>query len=300
MDGIGLGKNDLEHNPFAKIALPNLENLLGGKKLLIDSQPFVGERASLISLDANMGVDGLPQSATGQGALVTGKNISKMVGEHYGPKPNEPVRKIIKESNLFMSLEERGYRSALLNGYPPRYFEGIESGLRLLSSIPLAVTSAGIKLKTEKDVLAGDALSVDFTGQSWRDHLGYKDYPVMEAPEAGKKLAEISQAYDLAFFEFWISDYAGHHQDHEAAKLLLENFDFVLGGLLEKWKDEEGLILITSDHGNMEDLSIRKHTDNPVPALVIGAEELRAQFIEGLEDLSDITPAILQFYPPKT
>jgi bisphosphoglycerate-independent phosphoglycerate mutase (AlkP superfamily) len=73
-----------------------------------------------------------------------------------------------------------------------------------------------------------------------------------------------------------------------------------LGGLLEKWKDEEGLILITSDHGNMEDLSIRKHTDNPVPALVIGAEELRAQFIEGLEDLSDITPAILQFYPPKT
>lgn len=298
MDGVGLGENDPQHNPFAKIAMPNLEMLLGGNKLIKDSAGFEGQRATLLAIDANLGVDGLPQSATGQGALVTGKNISEMVGEHYGPKPNEPVRQIIKESNLFISLQERGYTSALLNGYPPRYFQGIESGKRLLSSIPLALTSAGIPLKTEHEMLNGDALSVDFTGKSWREQLGYTEYPVMAPRDAGKKLADLSLSYDLAFFEFWISDYVGHHQDHEAATFMLENFDLVLGGLLENWQDEQGLILITSDHGNMEDLSIRKHTFNPVPALLIGNHELRRSFVANLSDISEITPAILQFYPP--
>ena len=297
MDGLGLGKNDPEHNPLAKYTMPNLEKLLGGNKLISGTEIFEGQRATLLGIDANLGVEGLPQSATGQGALITGKNISRMVGEHYGPKPNEPVRKIIKENNLFMSLKNRGYSSALLNGYPPQYFQGIESGKRLLSSIPLAVTSAGIPLKTEKDVFNGDAMSVDFTGKSWRDQLGYKDYPVIQPRKAGEKLAALSLSYDLAFFEFWISDYVGHHQDHEAAKFLLENFDLVLGGLLNKWPDQEGLILITSDHGNMEDLSIRRHTSNLVPALVIGDREMRRKFVANLKDLSDITPAILQFYP---
>lgn len=297
MDGLGLGKNDPEHNPLVRYAMPNLEQLLGGNKLIAGTEPFEGKRATLVGIDANLGVEGLPQSATGQGALITGKNISQMIGEHYGPKPNEPVRKIIKKNNLFMSLMKSGYSSALLNGYPPRYFQGIESGRRLLSSIPLAVTSAGIQLKTEKDVFNGAAMSVDFTGKSWRDQLGYTDYPVMLPEEAGEKLAELSLSYDLAFFEFWISDYVGHHQDHEVAQFMLENFDLVLGGLIKKWPDEDGLILITSDHGNMEDLSIRKHTSNPVPALVIGDVATRRKFVSNLKDLSDIMPAILQFYP---
>jgi hypothetical protein len=37
LDGIGLGKNDPEINPFAKVDLPNLENLLAGNKLVMDT-----------------------------------------------------------------------------------------------------------------------------------------------------------------------------------------------------------------------------------------------------------------------
>ena len=121
----------------------------------------------------------------------------------------------------------------------------------------------------------------------------------MSTKEAGQHLSLISCSYDLAFFEFWVSDYAGHHQDHEAADALLKNFDEVLGGLIDSWPKEEALILITSDHGNMEDLSTRKHTTNPVPALLIGEEKLRKKFAEKLNDITDITPAILKFYPPK-
>ncbi|MCW5877698.1 MAG: alkaline phosphatase family protein [Anaerolineales bacterium] len=298
MDGIGLAPADAERNPFAAAKMPILSSLLGDAALTAENAPRESERATLLALDANLGVEGLPQSATGQAALVTGKNVSQLIGEHYGPKPTREIAAIIKEDNLFIQMQQRGYRSTLLNAYPERYFAGIESGKRLLSAIPLAVTSAGIPLMTVEDYYAGRAFSVDFTGQGWREQLGYHDAPLLGPHAAGAKLAEVTREYDLAFFEFWPSDYAGHHQDHAGAIALLENFDAVLGGLLETWNDEEGLILVTSDHGNMEDLSVRQHTSNPVPGLVIGAATLRQKFCTGLNDISQIAPAILQFYPP--
>jgi 2,3-bisphosphoglycerate-independent phosphoglycerate mutase len=300
VDGVGLGDDDPKNNPLAEVAMPHLEALLGERRLLAKNMPLESERARVLSLDANLGVDGLPQSATGQASLLTGKNVPALAGEHYGPKPNKKVAAIIQEGNLFKTLSERGYRAALLNAYPERYFEAIESGKRLYSAIPLAVTSAGLALKTAEDLMAGEAFSVDFTGQAWRERLGYKEAPLMSSAEAGRKLAALSRSYDLAFFEFWVSDYVGHHQDHKRARGLLENFDEVLGGLLAAWEDEEGLILITSDHGNMEDLSTRRHTLNPVPGLVVGAKELRERFCEGLSDISQVTPAILQFYPKQS
>jgi 2,3-bisphosphoglycerate-independent phosphoglycerate mutase len=298
MDGIGFGADDPESNPFVAARMPVLQSLLGGKRMVKGVAPLETERATLLELDANLGVEGLPQSATGQGALVTGKNISRTIGEHYGPKPTKEIAAIIREDNLFVTLNKRGYKSTLLNAYPQRYFDVIASGRRLYSAIPLAVTSAGIPLMTAEDYYAGKAFSVDFTGHGWRTQLQYDDAPLMEADAAGRKLAEVTRYYDLAFFEYWPSDYAGHHQDRESAIAQLESFDAVLGGLLAAWDDDTGLILLTSDHGNMEDLSTRHHTTNPVPALVIGSKPLRDQFCAGLKDLTHVTPAILQFFPP--
>jgi 2,3-bisphosphoglycerate-independent phosphoglycerate mutase len=77
-----------------------------------------------------------------------------------------------------------------------------------------------------------------------------------------------------------------------AACGLLETFDRVLGGLLDAWDDERGLILLTSDHGNLEDLSTRRHTDANVPGLVIGSQSARREFVHGWNDLTHIAPAI--------
>ena len=77
--------------------------------------------------------------------------------------------------------------------------------------------------------------------------------------------------FDFTLFEYWLTDYAGHEQDMQAACDLLVTFDQVLGGLLDAWDDNSGLILVTSDHGNLEDLATHRHTSNPVPALLVGA-----------------------------
>jgi len=300
LDGVGLGIDDARINPFARADMPYLQRLLGGKRLLVSSAPYHGERASLVSLDAGLGIEGLPQSATGQAVLLTGKNVAELIGYHYGPKPNLAVAEFVRDGNVFSLLNQKDYRAALLNAYPPRYFESIGSGRRLYSAIPMAVTSAGIPLKTEKDLYEGKALSADFTGQGWRDHLGYSDTPVMDHLQAGERLAALAQDYELAFFEFWLSDYAGHKQNMEAACTLLEGFDRVLGGLSKTWKDEDGLVLITSDHGNLEDLSTRRHTNNPVPALLLGAEHRRQEFTAQLSSILDIAPTIMEFITQDT
>ena len=296
LDGVGLGENDLEHNPLAAAQMPNLYNLLGGRRLLRSSPPLETGRASLLSLDPNMNVGGLPQSATGQAALITGKNIPEMIGQHYGPKPNQEVREILAQSNLFCTLKENGYQAALLNAYPDRYFEAIDSGKRLYSAIPQAVVNAEIPLKTKEDLYAGQALSVDFTGEGWRTFLNDTKVPLLATHQAGEQLAGLARSLDFSFFEYWPSDYAGHRSKMEDAGKLLENFDAVLGGLLANWDMEKDVIFLTSDHGNLEDIRTRKHTHNPVPGLVIGPKFLRDRIAHQLVDLTGIAPAILQLY----
>jgi len=291
LDGIGLGENDPETNPFTRAKMPNLNNLLDGRSLLKDAAPFHGEHATLLGIDPAVGVSGLPQSATGQAILLTGINIPAELGYHYGPKPNPEVAAYLKEATLFSRFTKEGKKAALLNAYPPRYFHGIDSGKRLYSSIPLAVINAGLPLFKHDDLFAGRALSADFTGEGWRTMLGYNEAPVMDAAHAGRTLEALTKKYDFSLFEYWASDYAGHKQEMDNAIRLMETFDGVLGALTEAW-DGDGLILVTSDHGNMEDISTRKHTDANVPALVIGNKTAREEFTRGMKDLTHIAPAI--------
>jgi 2,3-bisphosphoglycerate-independent phosphoglycerate mutase len=292
LDGVGLGGDDPEINPFARASMPRLQALLGGRKLIASSAPYVGDAASLLPLDAALGVAGLPQSATGQAVLLTGQNVPAAIGEHYGPKPNPAVAKHLLNGNIFSRLRRLGRSVALLNAYPPRYFHGVESGRRLLSSIPLAVTSAGVSLLARDDLYAGRALSADFTGAAWPAMLGFPDAPVLTSTEAGRTLAGISAGYDFSLFEYWATDYAGHKQDMRWAIEQLEMIDAVLGGLVDSWNMDQGLILVTSDHGNMEDLSTRRHTGAAVPGLLIGSRLARDEFSHGLTDLTGIAPAI--------
>lgn len=292
LDGVGLGSDNPAENPFAGAHLPNLQKLLGGQKLLASTVPFQGDRASLLALDAGLGVPGLPQSATGQAVLLTGRNIPAEIGYHYGPKPDPATAAHLEDGGIFGALTRAGQRAGLVSAYPPGYFHGIHSGHRLYSSIPLAVTQAGLPLLTLEDLRAGRGLFADFTAQAWRERMDLPDIPVLTLPEAGARLAEIAQSYDFAFFEYWLTDYAGHRQAMEPALQLLAHFDEFLGGLLAAWNDQD-LLLLTSDHGNLEDLSTRRHTSNPVPLLLVGSAELRA-FFRGLTDLTGVAPAILK------
>jgi 2,3-bisphosphoglycerate-independent phosphoglycerate mutase len=312
LDGVGLGIDDPQVNPFVRASLPNLTNLLDGAKLIANGQiPRASsgqpirhtQQASLLPVDSNLGVEGFPQSATGQASLLTGKNVSAMLGAHEGPKPSPQVLDILQHGTLFSHFTHNGQKASLLNAYPPRYFHSLQRGHRLPGAIAQSAIYAGIPLKTHADLQQGNAISADFTAAGWHDHLGLTDTPVLDLQQAGERLAALSGNCTLAFFEYWLTDFAGHKQDMQAACNLLEQFDSVIGSLVHAWENEEGLILVTSDHGNLEDLGTRRHTLNDVPLLLIGSYALRERFMDGLFqargarrelNLTDITPAILR------
>jgi 2,3-bisphosphoglycerate-independent phosphoglycerate mutase len=289
LDGVGLGSADPLSNPFATAEIPTWTGLLGGHRPLTGVPRLDGPRAVFIPTDAGLGVEGLPQSATGQAAILTGRNIPREIGRHWGPKPNAEVAAILRQDNLFKRLAARRLAAGLVGAYPQRYFDAIASGRRSYSAIPLAATAAGLPLLGTDDLRAGRALSADFTGEGWPE----AGLPVYSLREAGRQLARIAEAYQFCFFEHWVTDYMGHRGSLDEGRTLLEKLDGVLAGLLEAWDDSAGLIVITSDHGNMEDLSHKHHTANRVPTLVIGGA--REAFAEGLVDLTGFAGAIERY-----
>ena len=290
LDGIGVGTHDPTVNPFAAAYLPALTALTNGKRWTHGIGEQVSGRALFKPIDPRMGVPGKPQSGTGQAAIITGKNVPALIGEHYGPKPNAATRKIVAQGTIFDEVTSAGKRAGLVSAFPPRLHAEIERGKRLPTPYQQAVLQRGSPLPGVDDFRAGRAVSEDWTGAAWREHLGFDDTPLCTPHEAGRKLAEIAQEYAFAFVSHWMTDIVGHRGDVPQGVTLLEQFDGVMAGLLSAWDDRAGLIVVTSDHGNMEALDTRQHTENVVPLLVIG--EARERFASGIRTLADIVPAL--------
>lgn len=297
LDGVGMGTGDPDINPFIRATMPHLDALLGNGWYLRPDDGGIGrvlvETASLVPTDPNMGVSGRPQSATGQATILTGRNIPQVVGEHYGPKPNPAVAREVRRGTLFSEVINADGTAALITPYPQGYFDAVNSGRRLLSSVPLAATSAGLNLMTADDLRAGRAVSPDFTGGGWRDYLGYDDIPDLALEDAGRQIANIAQGYNFTFFEHWPSDRSGHRGPLHQAIEHLEMIDTVFGGLYDAWDHTSGLLIVTSDHGNIEEKNHRQHSRNPVPTILIGRDHARLAVM--IHNLADIATVVRDF-----
>lgn len=288
LDGIGLGDDDPAVNPFAAADLPTLHSLSNGKRWLRDTGIQRSERAVFIPTDPRLGVEGRPQSGSNQAAMLTGRNIPEIIGKHYGPKPNEAIRNILTEDNFFMMVRRAGKTAAMLDAYPPRLLQDIERGKTLPSSNQYAAIASGQSLFTIEDLRQRRAITAEYTGEAWHKHLKIADTPLYSEHEAGHLLVELSRQYDFAFHSFWMTDFVGHRGSMAQGVELLALFDGVMAGVLDAWDDEEGLVIISSDHGNMEKIGDRRHTENDVPTLIIGTE--KDTFAEGFTQLTDFVP----------
>lgn len=291
LDGVGLGEENPQVNPLAAADLPVLAGLLDGRRLAAGAGRIDAAGATMIPTDAALGVPGRPQSATGQTALLTGRNAALLLGGHYGPRPNAALRAMLEGPTLFTRLLAEGRSVAFANAYPQSYFDAVGRGKRLHGAIPHAAQAAGVRLRTADDLRAGLALSVDLTNAAWRDTLGYADMPLLTPHGAGAALARLALAYDLVFFDNWATDVAGHGGDLAESVRVLEEIDAFLGGLLAALDLAATLVAIISDHGNIEDIRARGHTENLVPTVLIGAGRERAA--AAISDLTHVMPALV-------
>jgi hypothetical protein len=285
LDGVGLGEPDASFNPFARATGGAIYDLLGGPLVLRGIVDRPG--ALLVPTDCTLGVAGLPQSATGQTALLTGVNAPAMVGRHVTAYPTTPLRTLLQERSLFAVLRQRGSEVALANAYSPEYHAAIAARRLKMAAVTYAAWSAGVRLRTLDDLRAGGAIFHDLTNRRLRQ-WGH-DVPEMTPRDCGRRLAAIAAEADLTFFEFFLSDLAAHGRLLLSSDAVVAMLDELLAGVLDAAGERTTIILI-SDHGNLEDDRSTTHTTNPVPTLVIGPGR---EALRRVRALTDVAPAIL-------
>lgn len=286
IDGIGVGENH-SLNPLADKNLKSFSFFTGKNGFHRECEEVIGDTKLFKTIDANLGVRGLPQSGTGQVTLFSGINASEMIGKHFGPYPYSSTKPLLVKNSLFKKVIELGKEPHFLNAYPDIFFKKSETRDRWTSTT-LMVRSAGIRLNRIEDIKEGKAITAEIIQNAWRDMLGL-DVPEIKPVDASERALNALRKYDLVLYEYYLTDKAGHEMNREKADFVLERLDEFLMGIIKKIKPTDTLV-ITSDHGNLEDLTIKTHTRNPVPLFVKG----KVEPFKKVESITGVTPAILE------
>ena len=286
----GISRQAGEANPFAALRLPAFERLAGGQRWTAEAAPVRTPRHTFVPLDATLNVEGLPQSGTGQAALFTGENAAQAHGAHFGPYPPTRVRPLVEARSVFARLaaEVGADRLAFANAYPERFFRTVQARGRWTVTT-LAASSAGVRLRGADDLAAGRALTADLTGEGWQRLLDPSLTPITEA-EAARRLLALTADHAFVLQEYFLTDKAGHSQDPDRAADVLRQLDRLLAALLGGLGDAD-LLVISSDHGNLEDLGTKSHTRHPVPLVAWGRG---ADAFAGATSILDVTPAVVR------
>ena len=287
VDGVGLGPAGSE-NPLAHGSRPAFRQLSGGAAWTRTLPARQSAHRVVRSLDATLGVDGLPQSGTGQATLFTGVNCAKRVGRHFGPFPHSATHEALDHRNLFhrvQALSPTSAPAAFANAFPPQFFE---ASSRRETVTTRCCTSADVSLRTLDALQARRAVAADLTARGWRETLQLDVAPRTPA-EAAEHLVATHRAHTLTLFEHFQTDKVGHRRIDLAPNVLLGRLDRFLGRLLTLLDPAHDTLLLTSDHGNLEDTRHTQHTRNPVPLFVYG---WAAPYFTHARSLTDVTPAI--------
>ena len=281
IDGLGIGSRGLQ-NP--------LDGLDDAEPLAIfrDEQPQTILDGMVIPTDACLGIGGRPQSASGQTTILTGINAPALLGYHKQGFPNSAMLEILREHSIFLQLKRAGIEPiTFANTYTQKFFD---ERPRWVSATTAAVEAAGLSFRTVSDLKAGKAVYQDFTNAILIERG--EDVSPRTADEAATVLAGIVNENRFTLYEYFITDKVGHAQDMNAARLVLRNLARLIRHVLAEIDLRRTSVILTSDHGNIEDLSSRNHTLNAVPTIVWGADKER--IAKRIETLADITPAIVE------
>ncbi len=291
LDGVGIGKKDSTINPFIKKRFNFLEEVFGGTPNL-ENQEFSNNNKYLFPVDANMGIDGLPQSGTGQTSIFCGVNAPQIIKKHFGPFPYSTLKPIIEKENIFQSFLELGIKVSFANAFPKIFFDYINSGRKRLNVTTLMALYSKVKMFNVDDMLAGKGVSSDITNRRWNTKLKY-DIPTITPEDAASRLLNITAKNNFTLFEYFFTDHLGHGRNKDEFDLLLNDLDRFLFKIISKISKDTTL-LICSDHGNLENIGVKGHTNNPTLSITAGYGALELK--NNIKDLSNIKSAIMDLY----
>ncbi len=270
IDGIGIAPPS-PGNPITHADYPALASIL----------------ESAHPIDAGLNVPGLPQSATGQATMLTGLNASEAVGRHVEGFPGPQLQQLITRHNVLRKLHEHGKAVTFANAYTMSSIDDVRA-YRFRSVTTTCVLSCPSALRLLADLRANNAVYQDITRHLLRERD--IDIPTISPDIAAKHLAAITTAHDLTLFEYFQTDRAGHRGDADRVRNILTSLEHFCAALLPALDASQCTLAITSDHGNIEDLTRRSHTANPVPWYTQGP---LAPLLTNTHSLLDVTPSLL-------
>ncbi|MEX0995360.1 MAG: hypothetical protein WD599_07500 [Balneolaceae bacterium] len=286
IDGIGLGE-EAEANPLTQTNWESFEKLTDGKGLQ-DSGTVRNESLLFTPVDATLGVEGLPQSGTGQASLFSGINAARILGRHFGPYPHSKIKFLLEKKSLFHKLMKEGYQPHFINAYPDIFFEKMSSRNRWTCTTLMA-KSAGLNLNGLMELQEGRSITAEIIQRAWRERLDL-EVEKISPEQAGERLLSVAESYDLVMYEYFLTDKAGHSMDMKMSNRVLSILNRFLNHIIEG-KERETTLVLCSDHGNLENLSVKTHTRNPVPLIVFGP---KAHRIKRADSITDVPGIILQ------
>ena len=287
IDGLGIGTR----GPFNP-----LDNLNDAAPLAVfqnESHDAIFD-GIVVPTDPRLGVEGRPQSASGQTTILTGVNAPAQLGYHKQGFPNKPLLEIINAHSIFRQLCDAGVGPVTFaNAYTDRFFS---ERPRWISATTAAVEAAGMTFRNVSDLKNGAAVFMDFTNRILIERG--VDVSVRTEEEAAEVLSRIASENRFTLYEYFITDKVGHEQDMPKAREVLTSLARLIRELLVRLDLRTTTVILTSDHGNIEDLSSRNHTLHEVPTIIWGAQ--REQIAARIKTLADITPAIVELLATKS
>ena len=280
IDGVGVGRKDPAVNPLAERA-----HLLSQFADAPGTALPEGGRASPV--DTTFGVPGRPQSASNQTAILTGEPAPALIQGHVLGYPNPPLRRLLAERSLVQRLVAGGLTATFANSYPAPYLDALKLRRRESTSPPEFTFPPGSpaapagprrrrwpsprgRCRCARWMTLGpdDGLTHDITGAHARARG-------LSVPQ---RTPEEAAAHLLA---------GGRGDELHLLRALPGGRGRTRAGLQRgaagRWTPSTPSpgpwwprvrrmrgCSICSDHGNVEDLSTRSHTLNPVPVLYFG------------------------------
>lgn len=247
------------------------------------------ENGQKFALDAQMGVPGLPQSATGHTTLYTGINAPGLIEKHLTGFPNKELRNLLKTKSIFVQLKKLGFNCKFINAFRPVFFTTPEIFANLHMSATTEMNrNADYDFSSFNDIREERALYHDFSNKE-NIQKGF-DLPKFSEQKAASILSSQSKKYDLILYEYFLTDFAGHAQDLYRSINEIKKIEDIILALLDQIDKKRTTLIVVSDHGNIEDLSTKSHTINPAFLGIWDAQIADESFV--FKDLRHIFPYI--------
>jgi hypothetical protein len=215
------------------------------------------------------------------------------------------------EKNLLSRLAKQGVNAHYLNAYPAHeeLFTSVHVRIepdgrfwfsptfpdrfkRMVSVTSCMLLASGQNPCGEADIRAGRSLYQDYSNRQLISQ-GLK-LPEYSPVQAGEIIAAAATNCDFILYEYFQTDIYAHRRSYAECIDLIRDLDILVGSLISQLDPRSDTLVLTSDHGNLEEFHTRGHSRNPVPFLAWGkdGEFLRAR----IKSLSDVTPVLLQIF----